>query len=91
MLTAKNLQNNYKDIFKKVSYPEWAYQILPSIPLIGEKYHESTTKCLVYASAENLRYIDVEHEKGKVCDIERLGDRQLNRHVIPPKNSAIDK
>ncbi len=80
MLTAKNLQKNYKDIFEKMSYPEWAYPIQPSIPLIGEKYHESTTKCLVYASAENLAYIDVEHEKGNVCDIERLGDRQLNRH-----------
>lgn len=85
------LQSKYDRIVRNYQIPGWAYPILPSIPFIGERYNENTTKCLVYASAENLTYIDVEHEKGNVCDIERLGDRQLNRHVIPPKNSAIDK
>jgi hypothetical protein len=76
MLTAKSLQKNYKDIFEKVSYPEWAYPILPSIPFIGEKYDESTTKCLVYASAENLTYLNNTGE----FEINNLGDKQFNRH-----------
>jgi hypothetical protein len=74
------LQSKYDRIVRNYQIPGWAYPILPSIPFIGERYNENTTKCLVYASAENLTYIDVEHEKGNVCDIERIGDRQFNRH-----------
>jgi hypothetical protein len=70
------LQSKYDRIVRNYQIPGWAYPILPSIPFIGEKYNENTTKCLVYASAENLTYLNNTGE----FEINNLGDKQFNRH-----------
>jgi len=71
------LQNRYEKLFKKNHYPRWAYRQPPSIPFIGNNYSEQAMKCLVYASAENLTYLNQEH----VYDINKLKRKQkFNRH-----------
>lgn len=48
------LEFGYRSLYNKGT-PAWGYKgIAPAIPFVGEKYSESETKVLLYASAENL-------------------------------------
>ena len=71
---ATGLVNRFKAIFNKP--PKWAWQLKPSIPLIGEKYKPG--KCLlVYASAENLSWLNGEDPPARF-----LGEKAYNRYRL---------
>lgn len=54
----KKIFEEYKCIFKK--YPDWAFQLYPTIPVIGNKMNKMQKRVLSYASAENITNKDYE-------------------------------
>lgn len=46
--------DKYKGIIKRDNIPYWSFNYNPAIPFIGNSYHISKPKVLIYGSAENL-------------------------------------
>ena len=68
------LVKRFKAIFNKP--PRWAWQLKPSIPLIGEK-HKPGKGLVIYASAENLSWLN-----GQKPPARFLGEKAWNRYRL---------
>ena len=51
------IEEEYKEIYLRQGSPGWAVHIEPAIPFVGNNYHKSQKKVLIYGSAENLTYL----------------------------------
>lgn len=56
MAVDAGLKERYAEILADQGFPDWAFDVPPPMPFIGDRYHMAPAKVLAYASAENLNH-----------------------------------
>ena len=74
-----DLLNKYKEILQKEGYPDWAFELYPAMPFVGNNYIKMDKKILLYGSAENLGYLWDAYIK-KDTWISKIGDDGFARN-----------
>jgi len=72
----QKLLDGYKTVFRHHDFPDWAYQYYPPIPHVGNRVDKKNVRCIVYGSAENLKYTRDRPD----AEINSLEEEQWYRH-----------
>ena len=75
----KEVLSKYKEVFGKTEYPDWSWELPPSIPMVGNAYKDADCKCLVYGSVENLSYLNNNNQQA-LKDWKSRGEKPFYRH-----------
>lgn len=88
------LEEKYRSTHELNKAPDWAVDIEPAIPFVGNNYGKKSVKCLILGSAENLTHVDGNNQ---ITANNYLRNRQVEAgngyfksiHMTPVSNGSL--